>query len=174
VVGYTPGQRVGPTTWVVRGVDAHAWVEVYFPNYGWVQFDPTPAASREMTETTIVEEAREANVTGVDARGSSEGSYTPPTTTTNSSNSSPGGLDSNLGSLNQRFQRPENATGTINVSNVSNQVNVNQGGDEDEGIGISITPQTAAIWMMLVVGLVAGARRTGISSRLSHGIWLCL
>lgn len=29
----------------VRQSDAHAWVEVYFPSYGWVTFDPTPAAA---------------------------------------------------------------------------------------------------------------------------------
>jgi len=24
--------------------DAHSWVEVFFPTYGWLTFDPTPAA----------------------------------------------------------------------------------------------------------------------------------
>ena len=27
----------------MRGLDAHAWVEAYFPNHGWVSFEPTPA-----------------------------------------------------------------------------------------------------------------------------------
>src|SRR5207342_1232690 len=26
-------------------IDAHSWVEAWFPDYGWVTFDPTPAAS---------------------------------------------------------------------------------------------------------------------------------
>ena len=29
----------------MRDFDAHSWVEAYFPRYGWVTFDPTPAAS---------------------------------------------------------------------------------------------------------------------------------
>ncbi|HUO33616.1 MAG TPA: DUF3488 and transglutaminase-like domain-containing protein [Candidatus Acidoferrum sp.] len=28
--------------YIVRASDAHAWVEVYFPRYGWITFDPTP------------------------------------------------------------------------------------------------------------------------------------
>lgn len=31
--------------WVVRDIDAHSWVEVYFPGQGWVAFDPTPAGA---------------------------------------------------------------------------------------------------------------------------------
>lgn len=28
---------------IVRERDAHTWVEVYFPNYGWIEFEPTSA-----------------------------------------------------------------------------------------------------------------------------------
>ncbi len=33
--------------YIVRGHDAYAWVEVYFPDYGWVDFDPTPGTSAD-------------------------------------------------------------------------------------------------------------------------------
>jgi protein-glutamine gamma-glutamyltransferase len=31
--------------YVVRDLDAHSWVEAWFPDYGWVTFDPTPSAA---------------------------------------------------------------------------------------------------------------------------------
>jgi len=30
---------------VVRDLDAHSWVEAWFPNIGWVTFDPTPSSA---------------------------------------------------------------------------------------------------------------------------------
>ena len=42
ITGYTPGTR-NPFTgyYEVKASDAHAWVEVWFPRYGWYEFDPT-------------------------------------------------------------------------------------------------------------------------------------
>jgi hypothetical protein len=44
--GFTAG-TLDPSTgrWTVSDIDAHAWVEVWFPRYGWVRFDPTPTAA---------------------------------------------------------------------------------------------------------------------------------
>lgn len=32
-------------TWIVDGSDAHSWVQIYFPSFGWINFDPTPGFS---------------------------------------------------------------------------------------------------------------------------------
>ena len=40
-VGFTPGYQDGDQR-VITTNDAHAWVEAYFPHYGWITFDPTP------------------------------------------------------------------------------------------------------------------------------------
>ncbi len=40
-VGYAQGQRASNGTYTTRTRDAHAWPEVYFPEVGWVEFEPT-------------------------------------------------------------------------------------------------------------------------------------
>jgi transglutaminase-like putative cysteine protease len=41
-VGYAGGELDSETgRYVVRERDTHAWVEVYFPRFGWVEFEPT-------------------------------------------------------------------------------------------------------------------------------------
>jgi transglutaminase-like putative cysteine protease len=41
VEGYLQGEPGAGGKRTVRSSDGHAWVQVYFPTYGWVDFDPT-------------------------------------------------------------------------------------------------------------------------------------
>jgi transglutaminase-like putative cysteine protease len=44
--GFTQGNYDKDTRrWVVSDIDAHAWIEAWFPTYGWVRFDATPGTA---------------------------------------------------------------------------------------------------------------------------------
>jgi protein-glutamine gamma-glutamyltransferase len=44
--GFTSGTYdASDHRWVATDIDAHAWVEAWFPTYGWVRFDPTPVTA---------------------------------------------------------------------------------------------------------------------------------
>jgi hypothetical protein len=46
VNGFRTGEFNDLTSqYVVRASNAHSWVEAYFPDHGWIAFDPTPGAS---------------------------------------------------------------------------------------------------------------------------------
>ncbi|MBN9734612.1 MULTISPECIES: transglutaminaseTgpA domain-containing protein [unclassified Pseudonocardia] len=57
-VGFTAGDD-GPDGRTITTEDAHAWVEAWFPGYGWMTFDPTPLADGRTIDPGYVQQARE-------------------------------------------------------------------------------------------------------------------
>jgi hypothetical protein len=51
--GFTSGSYDRKTReYVVRDLDAHSWVEAWFPGFGWVTFDPTPSDAPPRSQST--------------------------------------------------------------------------------------------------------------------------
>jgi hypothetical protein len=63
-LGYTPGTSQDDGSRLITSDDAHAWVEVYFENLGWVPFDPTPIARDRAVDLPWAPRAGEGNGTG--------------------------------------------------------------------------------------------------------------
>src|SRR5436305_1465265 len=91
-IGYTPGTYDAQTqTYTVSSTNAHSWVEVQFPHYGWLPFESTPgrtnptAASYVSLPTTISNTTPNCRIApkGIDAfqqcatRGTQRGGHVP-------------------------------------------------------------------------------------------------
>jgi len=48
-VGYLPGQLNADGTRTVTGAQAHMWPEAFFPEIGWVPYEPTPSIDQSMS-----------------------------------------------------------------------------------------------------------------------------
>ena len=73
-VGYAQGTlntRTG--TYTVTTADAHSWVEVLFPGYGWIPFEPTPARSNVITTHIVSGSGTNPGGNGPGARRRSAG-----------------------------------------------------------------------------------------------------
>ena len=50
VIGYRGGEADAEnTSYTIRSSMAHLWMEVWFPDYGWIIFDPSPSIDRVQT-----------------------------------------------------------------------------------------------------------------------------
>ena len=166
VVGYTPGERVAENRWVVRGLDSHAWVEVYVADQGWVQFDPTPSGPREAAEQRRLDEARGASAPDVDTGETGNNSEF-----TETSTPTPPPLNDTETSANATTPTPATPGGEAGPATPPGQ---GQGSGGGGGFTLPALPsrEEAALGLLALVGIAAGARRTGITDRLQRAYWL--
>ncbi|MBI2854626.1 MAG: transglutaminase domain-containing protein [Chloroflexi bacterium] len=54
--GYAPGDY-SFDGYVVKDSDAHSWVQIYFPGYGWIDFEPTPGSVLPAPQAHALDEA---------------------------------------------------------------------------------------------------------------------
>ena len=164
--GYTTGERVGEEEWVVRGLNAHAWVEVYFPEVGWVTFDPTPSTARESANEQRVSQAREAGEDGVDVEGSGPGEWTPTPTETPEPTESDGS-----GGVTETPDLADIADNRGTEGGSAGTFSPGAGGDGDGGMSLP-TIEELAYGLVVLLGGVAAGRRFGVDTRLYRFIWL--
>jgi transglutaminase-like putative cysteine protease len=56
--GFSPGGfSKRRDAWIVRDTDAHAWVEAWFDDLGWITYDPTPDATPARSQIAALEAA---------------------------------------------------------------------------------------------------------------------
>ncbi len=174
-VGYTTGQQVGANEWVVRGLDAHMWVEVYFPGHGWQQFDPTPAGPRQAAEQQSLEDARNEGDPDVDVPGS-----TP--TPTPTPEPTPNGTDADTTDTNGTDANTTNGSdGGVGPATPPTGPELGDGavggsdGDGGEDGGFQLTfpsREEAALGFVVLLGVAAAVRRTGAGQRAYREVWL--
>ncbi|WP_244605491.1 transglutaminase-like domain-containing protein [Halorhabdus rudnickae] len=173
VVGYGPGQRVSENEWVVRGHDAHAWVEVYFTDIGWVRFDPTPSGPRDSVRQTDLETARESGGANVDTNDSQRGEWTPTPTTEGDEPDAANGTSQFVTPMVQGEQVPVDVTLTPNGESSGQS---GSGTDTRTETGITTvglpTAQQATLGLLALLGIVGMAHRTGVSRRAYRAVWL--
>ena len=182
-VGYTSGERVAENEWVVRGYNAHAWVEAYFPEVGWVRFDPTPADLRRAAEQEQLSEARENNRTDVDVNDTGGPEWTPSPTATPAPltprEDQPAQEAPGQQTIPDRITRPgETPVSDGDPENPSvitapaNESAAGEGGSSGPFDRRPPTREEATLGAIVLLGLVVGLRRTGLTGRAYRAVWL--
>ncbi|GGN98373.1 transglutaminase TgpA family protein [Haloarcula pellucida] len=164
-VGYTPGEQVDENRWVVRGLDSHAWVEVFFPDHGWIQFDPTPSEPRAAAEQARIEEARSEGDGAVDTgETGNDSNFTetetptpPPLTETNETTET---------------STPANTSNETATPFVEGSENSSTEGPAGPTLPDLPSREETALGLVALLGTAAGLRRSGVTKRVSRAIWL--
>ncbi len=179
VTGYTAGEETENGEYVVRGQNAHAWVMVYFPDHGWVEFDPTPSSDRDDARDVRLADARQTDREDVDTEQSSpdSGDDTQAETTQESQDAS----DSASGSAD--IENPADTSPSGSGAVVSRGLR----GELDRGVpeaaisqqetnrvfGIAVPDrQTVGYALLVLFGVLSGAHRVGVTSRAYQAVWL--
>jgi transglutaminase-like putative cysteine protease len=170
VVGYTPGEQVARDTWVARGLDSHAWVEVYFPEVGWIRFDPTPAGPRQEAERNRIDAARETGEGDVDVPETTNNTFTPIAEASGDETPAAGPSDvtPNVGARlspdAEELPGEEVAGGGPGTGTAAGT-----GG----GIPVpDLTREQIGLGLVVLVGAAAAARRSGLTARAYREVWL--
>jgi hypothetical protein len=143
-IGFTDGYTSGGKQ-IITSQDAHAWDEVYFADYGWITFDPTPLG---------------------DGR-----SHTPTYLDNNNTNSGTPGSTGSGGSVEQPDGRTPTNQHTNPTPSPANAAPVAQSGGQSSGVPGWHWWTLAALLVLsaLATGLTLGARRPGPLARLAGG-----
>lgn len=167
VTGYTPGEQTDDDEYVVRGLDSHAWVEVYFPEIGWVKFDPTPAGPRSDAEERRLDEAGVSNDADIDIDDETD---TPTDTPARRTTDSPTTTEPFTPGSTPDWQSI-NGTESDEQTTRSTTTTPNR---EDGGLSLPEPPsrEQLALALIVVAGLAAGARRTGAAEQAYRAVWL--
>lgn len=188
VTGYTEGEQVGEDRYAVRGLNAHAWVEVYFPGVGWVAFDPTPPAREQVHEQRLNTtngtngsdaggEADRENETDTEASDGADGSSASggdsDTDSGTDGSVTDGGTETGGGERPaERSTAPDDPAAPASSNDgASGAESTDFGSDVPSGSALS--RELLAVAGALVVGLVASAYRIGIASRLAATVRRC-
>jgi len=171
-VGYSSGEQVGDDEWLVRGLNSHAWVEVYFPEVGWVEFDPTPSAPREQTELAALEGDGENGASDIDdapdVEPGLEDEFDEETASDPIDESGDiEDLGETNGAIDPAIEDPQLQEEILMDEQLAPDAAVEEAAAEEDDTGLFSSEQLVVVFVALA-GATALARQAGVGTSLAH------